>query len=83
MEEFTKIHISFAGENQVPYLMVVKEYLDENHEVKHADIIYQEMDIESVVVVSGSTGIRPLPGDDPLNTKLQIMGPTPITPKIF
>ncbi len=45
----TKIRISFKSKNQLPYLMITKEYFL-NGKVEHAEVIYQEMEDGSDVV---------------------------------
>jgi hypothetical protein len=72
MDEFTKINISFASKNQVPYLMIIKEYYDGTGEIHHADILYQENDPDSICIITGAENFRPL-----VDGKVQIMGPLP------
>lgn len=50
----TRIVISFVGKEQLPYLMVTKEYYDHNNEVEFAEIIYQEDFRMSDVAITGN-----------------------------
>ena len=50
--EKTKIRISFKGTNQLPCLMIMKEYY-KDHKIVHADIIYMEDEYESDIVIDG------------------------------
>ena len=45
----TKIRIGFKSKNQLPYLMIIKEYYLDGR-VEHASVIYQEMEDQSDVV---------------------------------
>lgn len=50
----TRITISFVGEGQLPYVMVIKEYYDHDNKVEFAEIIYQEDFRMSDVAITGN-----------------------------
>ena len=46
----TKIRIDFEGPNQLPHLMILKEYYD-NNRISYAEVIYKEDTCKSEVVI--------------------------------
>ena len=54
----TKIKISFESKKQTPYFMIIKEYYDKNGVVEHAEVIYQEYDLDSDIEIDGNVVLK-------------------------
>lgn len=48
-QPFEQIVISFESVNQLPYLMIVKEFYDQFHNCVWAEVLYQEENPKSLV----------------------------------
>lgn len=49
----TQISISFVGKSQLPYFMIIKEYIKDNGNIEHAEVIYQEEYRMSEIKITG------------------------------
>lgn len=49
----TRITISFESDRQSPYFMIIKEYRNDHGKVYHAEIIYQEDNLDSDIALVG------------------------------
>jgi len=72
----TGIKISFESKKQTPYFMIVKEYYDDNGVVEHAEVIYQEDDLDSDIEIDGNVVLKVT------ETGVELHGPTSVEPWI-
>jgi len=54
----TKIVISFESKNQIPYLMIIKEYYKNSGAIAHAEVLYKEEYVDSDVEIAPETIIQ-------------------------
>jgi len=54
----TGIKISFESRKQTPYFMIIKEYYSKSGVMEHAEVIYQEDDLDSDIEIDGNVVLK-------------------------